>query len=103
MVIKISKFEKEEVSVANHKSAIKRARQNKKRYARNKAYRTRLKNILKKTRMIIDTETDQEKIKQQLVEAERIIRKIATKGVIHDNKASRLISRLYDRLRKKAS
>ncbi|WP_035586757.1 30S ribosomal protein S20 [Hippea jasoniae] len=89
--------------MANHKSAIKRARQNKKRYARNKAYRTRLKNILKKTRMIIDTETDQEKIKQQLVEAERIIRKIATKGVIHDNKASRLISRLYDRLRKKAS
>ncbi len=87
--------------MANHKSAIKRARQNKKRYMRNKAYRTRLKNVLKKTRNIIETENDTQVIEAQLKEAERIIRKICTKGVIHKNKASRLISRLYDRYRKK--
>jgi len=87
--------------VANHKSAEKRARQNKKRYMRNKAYRTRLKNVLKKTRAMIETETDRTAIEVQLKEAERIIRKICTKGVIHKNKASRLISRLYERYRKK--
>lgn len=87
--------------MANHKSAEKRARQNKKRYMRNKAYRTRLKNVLKKTRAMIETETDRTAIEVQLKEAERIIRKICTKGVIHKNKASRLISRLYERYRKK--
>ncbi|WP_025270476.1 30S ribosomal protein S20 [Hippea sp. KM1] len=87
--------------MANHKSAEKRARQNKKRYMRNKAYRTRLKNVLKKTRTMIDTETDKAAIEAQLKEAERVIRKICTKGVIHQNKASRLISRLYERYHKK--
>ncbi len=87
--------------MANHKSAEKRARQNKKRYMRNKAYRTRLKNILKKTRTMIETETDRSVIEAQLKEAERVIRKICTKGVIHQNKASRLISRLYERYHKK--
>lgn len=87
--------------MANHKSAEKRARQNKKRYMRNKAYRTRLKNILKKTRMVIDTEQDNSAVEAQLKEAERVIRKICTKGVIHANKASRLISRLHERYRKR--
>ncbi len=87
--------------MANHKSAEKRARQNKKRYMRNKAYRTRLKNILKKTRLVIETESDTSVIEAQLKEAERVIRKICSKGVIHENKASRLISRLHDRYRKK--
>ncbi len=87
--------------MANHKSAEKRARQNRRRYMRNKAYRTRLKNILKKTKMVIESESDTGVIESQLKEAERVIRKICTKGVIHENKASRLISRLYDRYHKK--
>ncbi len=87
--------------MANHKSAEKRARQNKKRYMRNKAYRTRLKNILKKTRTMIETETDKATLEAQLKDAERAIRKICSKGIIHENKASRLVSRLYERYHKK--
>ncbi len=89
--------------MANHKSAVKRARQNKKRYMRNKAYRTRLKNVLKKTRMMIETETDKAALEAQLKNAERTIRKICSKGIIHENKASRLVSRLYKRYYKKVA
>ncbi len=89
--------------MANHKSALKRARQNEKRYARNKAYRTRLKNILKKARLVIEQEENKEAIDEHLKQAERLIRKIETKGVIHKNKASRLISRLYKKAHSKAS
>ncbi|WP_022670628.1 30S ribosomal protein S20 [Hippea alviniae] len=87
--------------MANHKSAAKRARQNKKRYMRNKAYRTRLKNVLKKARLIIEQENDRETVEKHLREAERVIRKIYSKGVIKENKASRLISRLYQKAHKK--
>ncbi len=88
--------------MANHKSAIKRAKQAEKRYARNKVYRTRLKNILKETRFTLDNEENKEVIDAQLKKAEKIIRKIHTKGIIHKNKASRLISRLYKRVHSKA-
>ncbi|AEA34223.1 30S ribosomal protein S20 [Hippea maritima] len=87
--------------MANHKSAIKRVRQNKKRYMRNKAYRTRLKNILKKSRMLIEAESDKETVEAQLKEAEKVIRKICSKGIIHKNKASRLISNLYQKAHRK--
>ena len=89
--------------MANHKSAIKRARQNKKRYARNKSYRTRLKNILKKARLAIEQEQDKEVLEQKLREAERLIQKIKSKGIIHKNKAARLVSRLYKRAHARAS
>ncbi len=89
--------------MANHKSAIKRARQNKKRYARNKSYRTRLKNILKKARLAIEQEQDKEALEQKLREAERLIQKIKSKGIIHKNKAARLVSRLYKRAHARAS
>ncbi len=89
--------------MANHKSAIKRARQNRKRYARNKSYRTRLKNILKKARAAIEEEKDKEVLEKKLQEAERLIRKIHSKGIIHRNKASRLISRLYQRAHARTS
>ncbi len=84
------------MDLANHKSAEKRARQSRKRYMRNKAYRTRLKNVLKKTRIALASE-DPSRFPDILKEAERAIRKINSKGVIHKNKASRLISRLYRR------
>ncbi len=89
--------------MANHKSALKRAKQNEKRYARNKAYRTRLKNILKSARLTIEQEEDKEIIAKKLKEAERLIYKIETKGIIHKNKAARLVSRLYKKARTKVS
>ncbi len=44
---KNQKIKKEEISMAHHKSTIKRIRQTKKRTERNRPYRTRLKNISK--------------------------------------------------------
>ncbi len=82
--------------MANHKSAEKRVRQNKKRYARNKFYRTRLKNILKEARKA-ESLNDKESIDLKLKEADRAIQKIKSKGLIHKNKAARLVSRLYKR------
>jgi len=38
----------------NHKSALKRMRQNEKRRLRNKAYKTRIKNIIKKVKSFVE-------------------------------------------------
>jgi len=86
--------------VANHKSALKRVKQNKKRYLRNKAYRTRLKNIVKQARLAINS-TDTQDLDQELKKAQKAIHKIKSKGVIHKNKAARLVSRLAKAANKK--
>ena len=44
----------EEIFLANHKSALKRNRQNEKRNERNKVGRTRIKNAIKNTLIEID-------------------------------------------------
>jgi small subunit ribosomal protein S20 len=78
--------------VANHKSALKRARQNVVRRARNKAVRTRVKNAVKDVRQAAAENGDavQDKLKQ----AKSVIDKAATKGVIHKRTAARKVSRL---------
>ncbi len=80
--------------MANHKSALKRARQNVVRRQRNRAVRTRVKNVVKEVRTAVTAE-DQETARAQLVEAQRAIDKAAKKGVIHPRAAARKISRLY--------
>lgn len=88
--------------MANHKSALKRVKQNKKRYLRNKSYRTRLKNTVKKVRFAINsTNVNVEELNQELKKAQKIINKIKSKGVIHKNKAARLVSRLAKAANKK--
>ncbi len=89
--------------MANHKSALKRAKQTEKRYARNRFYRTRLKNILKKAENVIQQEENRDTVVAEVRQAERLIQKIKTKGLIHKNKAARLISRLYKKIENKAS
>ena len=85
--------------LANHKSAEKRMRQNEKRYARNKFYRTRLKNVLKEAREA-EGLNDKEAAGLKLKEADKTIQSIKSKGLIHKNKAARLISRLYKKEQK---
>ncbi|MBI9083838.1 MAG: 30S ribosomal protein S20 [Desulfobacterales bacterium] len=77
--------------MANHKSAIKRAGQNEIRRLRNKAVKTRVKNIVKDLRGASATEGDSV---AKLHEAQSTIDRAAKKGVIHRNTASRKISRL---------
>ena len=79
--------------MANHKSAIKRAKQNEVRNIRNKSNRTRVKNVIKSVRGAIE-EKSQEKAQAALNTAIPVIRKAANKGAIHRKNASRKISRL---------
>ena len=79
--------------MANHKSALKRARQSETKRLHNKATKTRVKNVVKDVRTIAaDTENDQ--AVSILNEAKSTIDKAAKKGVIHKRTAGRKISRL---------
>ncbi len=79
--------------MANHKSALKRARQNEVKRIQNKGYKTRVKKAVKDVRTALsDDSVDQ--AKKSFVKTVSIIQKAASKGVIHRNQASRKISRL---------
>jgi small subunit ribosomal protein S20 len=78
--------------LANHKSALKRARQNEVRRLRNKSNRTRVKNAVKDVRLAVSgRESD---AADTLKNAMSIIDKAAKKGSIHSRTAARKISRL---------
>ncbi len=79
--------------MANHKSALKRAGQNEIRRIRNKAVKTRVKNITKEVRAAVD-ETQKDKALAELNIAQSIIDTAAKKGVLHKKTAARKISRL---------
>ena len=79
--------------MANHKSAVKRARQNEIRRLRNKATRTRVKSIVKEVRTSAG-EASSEETKAILNTAQSVIDKASKKGVIHKRSAARKISRL---------
>ena len=79
--------------MANHKSALKRARQSETRRLRNIGYKTRVKHAVKEVRTAI-TNNSTEQAKETLIKAVSIIQKTSSKGIIHRKKASRKISRL---------
>jgi small subunit ribosomal protein S20 len=79
--------------LANHKSALKRARQNEGRRIRNKSYKTRVKKVVKEVRTAV-ANNSADQAKERLATAVSIIQKTASKGVIHNKKAARRISRL---------
>jgi small subunit ribosomal protein S20 len=79
--------------LANHKSAIKRARQNEINQIRNKTTKTKVKNIVKQVRLT-DGEDRNETAVTDLNRAKSIIDTAVKKGVIHKNTGSRKISRL---------
>jgi small subunit ribosomal protein S20 len=79
--------------LANHKSAIKRARQNEKKRMRNKSSKTRIKNIVKSVRQTVNEKSNEAALAELNI-AKSIIDNAAKKGVIHRKTASRKISRL---------
>ncbi|MDM8541099.1 30S ribosomal protein S20 [Desulfococcaceae bacterium HSG7] len=89
--------------MANHKSAVKRARQNEKRRERNKIVRTGIKNVTKNVRLVAQKKEDSEIVLKTLNNAKSVIDKAAKKGVIHKNTASRKISRLTKLVNKAAA
>ncbi len=82
-----------EENVANHKSAIKRHKQSLVRAERNRANRTRVKNIIKKVRSAILV-NDKEAAQVALVQATSVLDKACTKGAMHWKTVARKISRL---------
>ncbi|MGB9497191.1 MAG: 30S ribosomal protein S20 [Dissulfuribacterales bacterium] len=79
--------------MANHKSAFKRARQNRKRQLRNKSQKTRVKNVIKALEAAIKEKSPAE-IQEHMHLAQKVIARAAAKGAIHRRRASRNISRL---------
>ncbi len=79
--------------MANHKSAIKRARQNEIKRIQNKRLKTRIKKVTKEIRLAGD-ESQKSTALNRLNIAKSVIDKAAKKGAIHRNTASRKISRL---------
>lgn len=78
--------------MANHKSALKRAKQNEIKYMRNKAIKTTVKNIVKKVRLG-SAEAGNDNMATLNI-AKSTIDKAAKKGVLHKRTAARKISRL---------
>ena len=79
--------------MANHKSALKRVRQNILRRERNRIARTRIKTLVKQVRSAA-SENMVDAAAGQLNQAKSVIAKAAKKGVIHRKTAARKISRL---------
>jgi len=79
--------------MANHKSALKRIRQNDKRRLRNRVQRGNMRASIKAVRTSLE-EGNLEQAQGQLLKAIALIDSSTTKGVLHRNTASRKISRL---------
>ena len=83
--------------MANHFSALKRARQTEKRTARNRANRSRLRSALREFRETL-SKGDKQTAEQNFRQTVSALDKAIQKGVIHENTASRYKARLSARL-----
>ncbi len=84
--------------MANSPQAKKRARQNEKRFAVNKARRSRIRTYLRKVEEAIAS-GDQSAAKDALKAAQPELMRGVTKGVFHKNTAARKMSRLSSRVK----
>jgi small subunit ribosomal protein S20 len=94
------KFDLEEYAeyMANHFSALKRARQTEKRTAINRNNMSRLRTSLRGLRQALSS-GNAETAEKAYREAVSVLDKSVQKGVLHDNTASRYKSRLSARLK----
>ncbi|AWI82343.1 30S ribosomal protein S20 [Alloyangia pacifica] len=84
--------------MANTPQSKKRARQNEKRYAVNKARRSRIRTYLRKVEEAIAS-GDKDAATAALAAAQPELMRGVTKGVFHKNTASRKMSRLSSRVK----
>ena len=84
--------------MANTPQSKKRARQNERRYAVNKARRSRIRTFLRKVEEAIAT-GDAEAAKAALRAAQPELMRGVTRGVVHKNTAARKMSRLSSRVK----
>ncbi len=83
--------------MANHFSALKRARQTEKRTTRNRANLSRLRSALRSMRETL-AQGDKAAAEQNFRQTVSALDKAIQKGVLHENTASRYKSRLSKRL-----
>ena len=76
--------------MANHKDALKRVRQSKKRRLHNRYYAKNMRNEVRKFRAL----TDKSEAEAQLSKIYSIIDRVARRGIIHKNKAANLKSKM---------
>ncbi|MBU1238132.1 30S ribosomal protein S20 [Myxococcota bacterium] len=82
--------------MANHKQAIKRHKQSVKRRSTNRFFMSTMRTHLKRARHALTGE-DKDLANDLVKNAAAYINKVASKGIIHRNKASRLVSRMSKR------
>ena len=87
--------------MANHKSALKRARQNEKRRARNNSLRSVTKSAVRRALELITSSSTRDDALKALSSGAKALEKAVSKGVWPKNRASRKISRLAQTLNKK--
>ncbi len=89
--------------MAHHKSAIKRIRRNNRANTRNRQYLSSVRTAVKKFRAAVlgagQGSVDKAAVRPLFVEAQSMLAKAATKGILHKNNANRRIGRLSAMLR----
>lgn len=79
--------------LATHKDALKRQRQNIKRRAQNRHYRSMMRNGIKRIEGALD-EGDVARAEELFPGTVSTIQRVAQKGIIHKKQAARRVSRL---------
>ena len=82
--------------MANHKSSIKRIRQEKKRRLHNRYYAKTMRNAVRKLRAT----TDKAAAVEMYPSVQKILDKLAKVNIIHKNKAANLKSKLAKHIQK---
>ena len=76
--------------MAQHKSAVKRARSSKRRQMRNAMWKSRMRTAVKRVRSL----KEKEKAAAELRKTVKLLDQLAARGVIHRNKAANAKSQL---------
>jgi small subunit ribosomal protein S20 len=84
--------------VANHKSAEKRVRQTKRKTLKNKVRRSESRTVIKALRQAIK-DSSKEEAQKLLPKVQGILGRMASRGVIKKNNASRRTSRLAQQVK----
>ena len=82
--------------MANHKSSLKRIRQDKKKHLHNKYYAKTMRNAVRKLRAM----TDKDEAAKLYPAVQKMLDKLAKNNIIHKNKASNLKSSLTKHINK---
>ena len=80
--------------MANHKSSVKRIRQEEKRRLHNRYYAKTMRNSLRDIRLV----SDKAEAEKRMPVVVSLIDKLAKKGIIHKNKAANLKSGLMKKV-----